>query len=236
MTHEAGSGPAPPASRVTSLTPSKRRRGWLVVQLDGASRLQLPRNEVEALGLEVGRPVSAERIRALSAEAERQEAWRVAIRYLSVRPRSRQEVERRLRRKAFSEAAVGAAIARGVELAYLDDRAFAAAYTRDRIRLRPRSVPRMIADLAARGVARADAVAGVTDAMREEDVTESDLLERAAAKGAARLGAGDPGAARRRFYAYLARRGFRAEEIRAWLEARFPSDGSREGTSEGERG
>ena len=104
------------------------------------------------------------------------------------------------------------------DLGYLDDRAFAAAYARDRIRLRPRAVRLMVAELAVKGVPRPDAEAGVEGALRDEGVNERELLARAARKGSRTLGGVDPGAGRRRLFAYLSRRGFAAEAIRECMD------------------
>lgn len=210
--------------RIEALSASKRRRGWIEVRLDGALRFVLPRDVVDDLGLEVGDAVDPDALDRRRAVAEREEALRLALRYLSVRPRSRRELERHLSRVELSPPAVRSALERCAHLGYVDDRAFAAAFARDRIRLRPRGIARMVAELRKRGVAGADAEAGVADALDDEGVTERDLLERAADRAGSRLAGLDRDVARRRLHAYLTRRGFPPVEVRQCLEARLPRD------------
>lgn len=137
-----------------------------------------------------------------------------ALAYLSHRPRSRFELERHLRDRGYVDAAIGAALARCEALGYVDDREFAAAFARDRIRLRPRSPVLMEAELRKRGVSVEDARSGIADALVGEGVEERDLLRRAAEKGARRLRGRERETARRRLLGYLSRRGFRASEAR----------------------
>lgn len=142
-----------------------------------------------------------------------------ALRHLSHRPRSRFEVERHLRKKDYPEPAVAAALERCAELGYLDDRSFAAAWARDRIRLRPRATALMEAELRRKGVSPEDARAGIADAFREEGTTEEALLLRAAEKRWRTLSGRSPEAARRKLLGYLDRRGFSAAESREVTES-----------------
>ena len=169
---------------------------------------------IQTIGLSVGDSIDLADLEKLQEESQRQEAMRQALSYLSVRPRSCWEVERRLRDKGHGDVAVQATLERCEALRYLDDKAFAAAYSRDRIRLRPRSTRMLLAELAGKRVARADAEAGIREALRDERVSETDLLVRAAEKGARTLGSVDVEIARRRLTAYLGRRGFAGEAIR----------------------
>lgn len=210
--------------RIEALSASERRRGWIGIRLDGALRFSLPRDVVRELGLEVGDAVDPDALARRQASEEREEAVGRALRYLSVRPRSRRELERHLSRKELPPPAIRAALERCADLGYVDDRAFAAAFARDRIRLRPRGVARMVAELRRRGVGSADAEAGVADALQDEGVTERELLERAADRADSRLAGLDREVARRRFHAYLTRRGFPPVEVRRCLEQRLPRD------------
>lgn len=148
----------------------------------------------------------------------------VGLRYLSVRPRSRRETERRLRRDRIDPAAIQHALERLAALGYLDDAQFAASFARDRIRLRPCGTRRMQSDLLARGVSREDADRGIREAMAEEGATEEALLQRVATARARRLTGADPSKARRRLFDYLARRGFDANRIRAWIEVNWQAE------------
>lgn len=203
---------------VTRLEPVGSRGDRLRVHLDGEARCEVTPAAAGRLGLEEGRELSHEQTGQLLAEGDRRAALDAAFEYLSHRPRSRAEVRRRLSRKGFGEDAVAFAIDRCVELDYLDDRAFAADFAKDRIRLKPRGALRIESELRKKGVSEADAKAGIEDAFRAEDVTERELLERAARKRWRSRRSDDPEVVRRRLSSYLVRRGFRHSEIRDVVE------------------
>lgn len=76
----------------------------------------------------------------------------IAVRFLGTRPRTRWEVEARLRRAGAEAAVVEQVLARLAELGYLDDEAFARWWGEQRDRHRPRGHRLIEAELRARGV------------------------------------------------------------------------------------
>lgn len=87
----------------------------------------------------------------------------LAARYLGTRPRTRWEVERRLRRAGTDEATLTSTLDRLTELGYLDDAAFARWWGEQRDRHRPRGRRLLEAELRQRGVPRE-----VIEAFRDE--------------------------------------------------------------------
>jgi regulatory protein len=87
----------------------------------------------------------------------------IAAHYLGTRPRTRWEVERRLRRAGADEATVTATLDRLTELGYVDDAAFARWWGEQRDRHRPRGRRMIEAELRQRGVPRE-----VIEAFRDE--------------------------------------------------------------------
>ncbi|MCK5412087.1 MAG: RecX family transcriptional regulator [Gemmatimonadetes bacterium] len=147
-----------------------------------------------------------------------EEAWNAVLSYLSYRSRSCRELERHLRRRGYEQDLVDRALHRCGELGLVDDRAFAAAFARDRIRLRPRGVSRLEAELLQKGVSREDAEAGIRAAFEDEELTELELLETTARRRWRRLVAADPSTARRRLFGHLARSGFPIDDVRRIVE------------------
>lgn len=209
---------------VTALSPVKRRSGWIEIQLDGASSILLPDQDIARLGLTIGSMIEETDLASLQSTAELAEAMRVGLRYLSVRPRSCREIELRLLREKLAQETIERTVDRLTTLGYLDDRNFAAAFARDRIRLRPCGVRRMKADLLSRGVTPRDADGGIESAMMELDVNEHELLQRVASARASKLDDLDKGVARRRLFGYLSRRGFSSENIRKWIDTRWSAE------------
>jgi len=148
-------------------------------------------------------------------------------RYLEARPRSVDEVRRRLSRLGYREDLVEAAITRLSDLHYLDDDAFARAWVESRDRSRPRGEHALRRELELKGVDRAvvaavlddrraatpggtdaggDAWAGGADVASSPDDTAAERLLRR--RLPAILREVDPRRRRQRAYALLARSGF----------------------------
>jgi regulatory protein len=133
-----------------------------------------------------------------------------AVGLLARRAHSKWELRRKLRMKGFAADAVDTAVARLVELGYLDDSSFAKGLVKRRGALRgPRALS---AELAARGIDRAEADAAVA-----QFDTEAQLVS--ATKLAERLYARKAGIGYREMLdtvgTKLLRRGFPAPVVRA---------------------
>ena len=170
----------------------------------------------------------AERRRAKARVApDASGAMDVAVRFLGTRPRTRWELERRLRRAGAEDHVIEATMGRLVELGYLDDAAFARWWGEQRDRHNPRGRRMIEAELRQRGVPRE-----VVEGFREQHAAP----ERAPEDGG--LPADEPSRARealakhlrgralptdrkalQRVGMFLVRRGFDPETVRATLRA-----------------
>lgn len=210
-----------------------RRSGRIRVVLDDGRTWDLAEELVLDAGLHVDDPVDPALLADLEQRDEPYRARDAALSLLSYRARSTAELRRRLLRKGFPPIVVDGCIDEMRERGYLDDGAFAEAFVRDRLRMRPRGRRRLVSELRAKGVEPDTAAAAVDRALDEADATEAELaLEAArawAVRNRARLrkAAGDPDArtrARRSLYGYLGRRGFAPDAVRAALGAVFAED------------
>ena len=147
----------------------------------------------------------------------------IAVGYLGARPRTRWEIERRLRRAGADESVISETAERLVELGYLDDAAFARWWGEQRDRHAPRGSRMIEAELRQHGVPR-DVVAAyraehAAPARRPEDEAvpaseaerAADALERHLRGRALPV---DPKAVQR-IGMFLMRRGFDPETVRA---------------------
>ena len=207
--------------RITRLAAS-RRTGRVLLELDGEPWGSLPDSVVLSNSLREGRDLDEVELEALGTDAARAEALASALHCLAYRPRSRTELLRHLRRKGHAEEPAGAAIRRCEELGYIDDRAFARSFVRDRIRLRPAGRRRLRSELGARGVGVEDAEAAIEEALREFGVTEQDLLRQSATRRAGALESAERPGARRRLSGYLLRRGFAGADVRSIVDELLP--------------
>ena len=162
----------------------------------------------------------------------------VAARFLATRPRTRWEVERRLRRGGTAEPEIAAALDRLAELGYLDDTAFARWWGEQRDRHSPRGRRMIEMELRQRGVPRE-----VIEAYREEHADPArspediglpgDEAERAREALVKHLkGRPMPSDAKavQRVGMYLMRRGFDADVVRSTLRSEPAGDTEQEAT------
>ena len=145
----------------------------------------------------------------------------VALRFLAQRPRSEQEVRRRLRRAGVEQAAEEAVITQLRQHALVDDTAFAEYWVEQRQTFKPRGARLLRAELRQHGIAAADAEA----AAETTEASATDDAYRAAQKRARQLASTDERAFKTRLAQFLARRGFAWDTIsgvvdRLWQEVR----------------
>jgi regulatory protein len=147
----------------------------------------------------------------------------IAVGYLGARPRTRWEIERRLRRAGAHESVISETAERLVELGYLDDAAFARWWGEQRDRHAPRGTRMIEAELRQHGVPREVIAAYRAEhaaPMRrpEDEAVPASEAERAADALARHLRGRalptDPRAVQR-IGMFLMRRGFDPETVRS---------------------
>ena len=171
------------------------------------------------------KPTPAERRERRGSVEDLAEVLDAGARFLEARPRSIEEVRRKLVRLGYRADLVAAAVTRLQDLRYLDDDAFARAWVESRDRARPRGEHGLRRELQLKGVDRAlvdgvlddrrgsalatAAAAGDGDGDEEppspDDAAAERLLRR---RLPALLREPDPRRRRQRAYALLARSGF----------------------------
>ena len=202
--------------KITRIARQRRHTDRLNIHLDGERRLVVPEELATRMELRVGRVLDETELAAIDGESAAWRAKEAALLLLSYRPRTEQELRRRLARRTFTPAVIDDCVQRLARAGLLDDDAYARSFVRERLRNRPSGAPRLLAELRARGVAAATAHAAIEAALDEEPESEIDLARRAAARFRRRRGE-ESLRARRRLYGFLSRRGFGAETIRALI-------------------
>jgi regulatory protein len=130
-------------------------------------------------------------------------------------PRSARDLRRRLLLKGEPESDVDAAVERLVAAGLLDDAAYARAFVRSKISSKGFSRRRLQQELAKRGVARDVSDSAIAEVLEDEAVDEVATIERVARKKLRALRGLDDETQRRRLYAFLARRGYDVDDVRA---------------------
>jgi regulatory protein len=208
----------------------RRDRARIHVDGEAEPRLELALDLVAREGLAPGDTLTAARIRDLQREDGVYRAREAALSLLSHRARSRAELRRRLLRKEHPTPVVEQVLGWLDDRGYLDDRSFAEAFVRDRLRLRPRGRIGLLQELRRKGIDDGTAEAAVEAVLRDEEVDEGSLAREAADAWArknasslrrARRSREDRERARRRLYGHLARRGFAPDAVRGAIDRVF---------------
>lgn len=151
-------------------------------------------------------------------------AVEIALHYLGARPRTRWELERRLRRTTASNEVIVGALDRLTRLGYVDDVAFARWWAEQRDRHAPRGRRMVEAELRQRGVPR-EVLEAVRHSELNEPISADELVPTSEAERARvaleRHMRGRPlpddSKALQRIGAFLMRRGFDPETVRETL-------------------
>ena len=196
-------------SRITALDPDPRRAGAIRVAVDGQTLCVVSAEDATSLDLGVGRPYDDALAASLGMAADREAAFRTALRALERRGFARDDLAKRLVRKGHPAAAVDAAVDRLAARGLLDDAAFALNYAEVRS-ARGRGPARVRRDLMAMGVPREAIDAATARVWSPEVDTGQRALDLARAR-APRLASLPRLAQRRRLLAFLARRGYTGE-------------------------
>jgi regulatory protein len=144
-------------------------------------------------------------------------AKNTAYRLLTYRPRSRRELEEKLRDREFADDIVDSVVDLCARLGYLDDARFAEQWARSRVRLRGFGRRRIEQELRNKGIDRET----VRDALDRlfEDSSEAEVARKEAEKKLKSLSRFDPEVRRRRLAGFLERKGFSSEIIRSILRS-----------------
>lgn len=223
----AGSEGGHANAHITAITASARHPGRFEILVDREVVATLSLDAIERLGLRIGTAYSASLASRVGIEAAALHTFDRAVAMLAARPRAARDLQRMLVRKGEPAEHVTAAIERLTTLGILDDAQFARQFIRARIAGAGFSRRRLQTELWRRGVARDVIDDALAEVMEEDEVDEDAQIARVAAKKLRTLRSADPAVARRRLYAFLARRGYESAAIRRVMDA-LPANGEDE--------
>lgn len=202
---------------ITSLEPQVNNDDRVSVYLDDEFAFGAHEDIVVKHGLRVGQTLTPEDRREIEADEQYVRAKQRALDYLAHKPRTEQEVRRKLRERDVAPFVVDQVIARLQELDYLDDEAYAHEYAHNRFSNKGYGPIRIRRELEERGVNRAVADAAVDDLFAEEDATAA-AREHAENRWPRLAGEDDPRRRKQKMYRYLRRRGFTTDTIYTVLD------------------
>lgn len=122
------------------------------VYLDGVEWAVLPAEVVRELGLRVGQQIEQDTLAERVIAAAPGQAWQRVLKLLNLRERGSEELRRRLRDDGYDADAAESAVARAIDLGFVDDRRFAEALGRALSHGKRQGRRRVARELAAKGV------------------------------------------------------------------------------------
>jgi regulatory protein len=199
---------------ITAITAS--RRGPVQVYVDGRLALRLAPIVAAGAGLSIGAEISPDRQEFLAIENTRRAAIDMALRYLSFRPRTENEIRQYLAGKFILEEFVEETLARLRDLNLVDDAAFAQQWVDERQRSRPKGAVALRQELNKKGVSKVD----IEAALPVDDPAQAEAIARRRARS---LDKTDGQVFIRRLSSFLLRRGYSYEIVgglvrRLWIE------------------
>lgn len=207
--------------KITAVTPQQKDKNRVNVMVDGRFRFSLDIFQYADLGMKVGRDYTEEELIALETESSFGKVYARALEYCLMRPHSCKEVRDYLYRKTRDTRTKTGAIKPGVAPAitervfdrltakgYINDEKFARFWIENRNLTKGSSRQKLRAELQAKGVK-----GELIDLLwAESDRSEVGELQKVIAKKRARYSDDQ------KFMQYLARQGFRYDDIKQALE------------------
>ncbi|MFB6099285.1 MAG: RecX family transcriptional regulator [Salinibacter sp.] len=207
----------PTEGTITKVEPQVHNDDRVSVYLDGEFAFGLHEDLVVKHQLREGKTLTPEEIQDIETDEQYVEAKQKALDYLAYKPRTEQEVRRRLQQRDVSPMVIDDVIARLSELEYLDDESYAHDYAHNRFSSKKYGPVRIRRELEERGIDRSLAETAVDELFAEVDATAAAWTH--AEKRWPRLAdEEDPRRRRQKMYRYLRRRGFTSDTIRPILD------------------
>jgi len=191
--------------------PQRRR-----IYLDGRFAFSVKLNVVAKFRIREGLTLSPEQIEAIEQGEIRQECLDRAMKYLTGRLHSRNELHKKLHRQEYSPALIDEVLDELKRLGYIDDARFAKTKALSAAQHKHHGPRRAMMELMRSGVKRDVAENAVGEVYESSDNIAA--ARQLAQKQAARLKKLDPQVARRRLAGMLQRRGFDYDAIRPVIE------------------
>ncbi len=155
---------------VTDIKQQKRDSSRYSVFIDGAYAFGLDGLDFSASSLRIGQNLTIAEIEDWQSRSEDGKAYNAAVHYLSYRQRSQAEVRKYLKGKDYNDDTVELTIDRLIELGMIDDAAFASSWISDRMRLKPRSRFKLVAELREKGIGADIIEASLSEVSRDDEL------------------------------------------------------------------
>lgn len=183
---------------ITEISQQIKRTDRLSVYLDGKYSFSLAKDQLPQLGLKLGQQLSQEKIDELKGASTFGKLRDQVYNWLSIRLRSRWEVEDYLRHKTEDESLRSRLLSLLEEQGYIDDIKFAGAWIRHRNLIKPMSKRRLKQELLVKRIP----MEIIDDSLSEQAIDDQTAIKELIAKRGHRY------PDKQKLMAFLARQGF----------------------------
>lgn len=198
---------------ITSVVKHKNNPDMLRLYINGEYAFSIPEEEYFRLSLYERKELEQSEIDAIREEAAIKMAKNNAIRLLSAKDRSEQEVRERLILRGYDADIATEAVLQLKAMGYINDSLFAHKYVSDRLKLKPMSKKALAAELKKKGIKRDI----IDEVLGECELDELSVAYRLAKKKFGKYNAAEP-AVQRKIYSFLAYRGYSSDMIQDVLQ------------------
>ena len=196
--------------KVTNLKPQVKNQQRISVYLDGQYSFSLTQAQLAESGLKVGAELKSTDLQRFQQDSELGKVEGKALRFLSYRPRSEWEVQQWFRRQSVEPKLADELMKRLRQWGYVDDQKFAESWISSRRALKSVSKTRLRQELQAKRVPSEI----IDSALTGDEVSDSDALHQLIKIKRRQSRYRDD----EKLMAYLARQGFRYDDIKAALD------------------
>lgn len=208
-------------AKITALKVQVRDKSRVNVYVDGSYSFSLDITQVADLGIKTGNIYTPEELLELGNESQFGKLYTRSLEYALTRPRSKKEMRDYLYRKTRATRTKEGAVKKGVspeltvrvfdrleEKGYIDDEKFARFWVENRNMRKGSSMRRLASELGAKGVSTTI----IEEVLHATDRSDLDELQKVIQKKAKRYDD------EQKLIAYLARQGFRYDDIKDALQ------------------
>ena len=194
---------------ITALKPQRNKKR-VNVYLDGKFSFGIDLENLVLLDLRIEKKKTEKEIREIIKKAEFQKTYDKLVRYSTLRPRSRREIEIWFKKYKVHESLHDELFSKLKRLELIDDTKFASWWVEQRITFRPRGKRALIAELRQKGIDRNV----IDEVLSKTDIDEIKMAEKLLERKKYRWEKLDKFEARKKKSDFLARKGFGWEIIK----------------------
>lgn len=166
------------ALEITSTEKSKKNKDRLSVYVDGKFSFTISEDDYISMNLYENPVLSEEKINYIKNTLNFREAKAQAVRYLSMKLRTEQEVQVKLKDEGYDHTCIEQVLEELKSIGYINNKLYAQKYVFDRSKLKPLSKRLMMQELKSKGIPEDVADEVLNDWEIEDHVVAENLLKR----------------------------------------------------------